>query len=390
MIETTGAVIATLCAICAFYFWLERATKQTFLGTVFQYFPPLLWIYATPVLLNNTGVLPPKSEAYDLLKSAALPSFLVLMLLSVDLRAALRVMGRGIAVMLVGSLGVVIGGALAFALVHHGLSDDSWKVFGGLAGAWIGGTGNMAAVAGGLEGPEVDLGLAILADNVIYVVWLPLLLSSRAFAGRFNRWAKVDPERMARMTEASLGDEGQSQPLQMVHVIYLAAVVAGLSWASSALAELMPELPPVLSTGTWRTLWLTTLALGASFTPLRHIPGSRSMGLALVYLFLAGMGARASISGLSEAPLFLAGAFLWITIHGLACVGAAKLLRVDLHTAAIASAANIGGAASAPVVAAHHQPALVPVSILMALVGYAAGNYLAVLTAQLCFWISGL
>lgn len=388
MIDTPGGVFAALAGVCAFYFWLERATTRTVVGKIFQYFPPLLWIYATPVLLNNSGVLPAKSPTYDLLKEAALPAFLVLMLLSVDLRVALKVMGRGLAVMIVGSFGMVLGGAVAFALVHPWLGPDAWKVFGGLAGAWIGGTGNMAAVAGGMGLAEGDLGLAILADNVVYVVWLPLLLASRAWAGRFNRWAKVDPERMERMASASLGDEGQRQPLQMLHVIYLIAVVAGLSWASAQLAELMPELPPVLSKGTWRTLWLTTLALGASFTPLRHLPGSRAMGLALVYLFLAGMGARASLTGLSDAPLFLAGAFLWIAIHGAACLGAAKVLRVDLHSAAIASAANIGGAASAPVVAAHHQPALVPASILMALVGYAAGNYLAVLTAQICYWIS--
>ncbi|MEM9873267.1 MAG: DUF819 family protein, partial [Myxococcota bacterium] len=195
--------------------------------------------------------------------------------------------------------GVVFGAAIAYALVGRWLPPDSWQLFGALSGAWIGGTGNMAAVA-------------------------------------------------ARL----------------------------------------PEVKPVLSTRTWQTLVLTTFTLGLSFTRARLIPGSRPAGLALVYLFLASMGARATIGGLGDAPVFLGAAFLWIAIHGLFLVIAARLLRVDLHTAAIASAANIGGAASGPVVAAHHREALVPASILMALIGYAAGNYLAVLTAQLCYWLS--
>jgi uncharacterized membrane protein len=111
--------------------------------------------------------------------------------------------------------------------------------------------------------------------------------------------------------------------------------------------------------------------------------------MTLVYLFVALMGARASVQGLAEQAIpFVGGAYLWIIIHGLFLLLAAKLLRADVHTAAIASAANIGGAASAPVVAAYHDERLVPVSILMALVGYAVGNYAAFGAAWLAYWVS--
>jgi uncharacterized membrane protein len=110
--------------------------------------------------------------------------------------------------------------------------------------------------------------------------------------------------------------------------------------------------------------------------------------MAIIYVFVAGMGARASLAGFDQAPLFVLGAYIWIFIHGAFCLFGAWLFRVDVHSAAIASAANIGGAASAPVVAAYHREALVPVAILMALIGYALGNYLAILTAQLCQWIA--
>jgi uncharacterized membrane protein len=102
------------------------------------------------------------------------------------------------------------------------------------------------------------------------------------------------------------------------------------------------------------------------------------------------MGARASVAGLAEAPMFVAGAFIWIFIHGLFCLAGAWLFRVDVHSVAIASAANIGAAASAPIVAAHHRPNLVPASILMALLGYAMGNYLAPLTGHLARMSVGL
>ena len=109
----------------------------------------------------------------------------------------------------------------------------------------------------------------------------------------------------------------------------------------------------------------------------------------MIYVFVAGMGARASVEGLAEAPMFVAGAFVWIAIHGLFCLAGAWLFRVDVHSVAIASAANIGAAASAPIVAAHHKPSLVPVSVLMALLGYAMGNYLAPLTGYLAKFAVG-
>ena len=113
------------------------------------------------------------------------------------------------------------------------------------------------------------------------------------------------------------------------------------------------------------------------------MPNATAIGTAMVYVFVAGMGARATIEGFGQAPAFLLGAFIWIFIHGAFCIAGAKLFRVDVHSVAIASAANIGAAASAPIVAAFHRPSLVPVSILMALLGYAMGNYLAPLTGHL-------
>jgi uncharacterized membrane protein len=165
--------------------------------------------------------------------------------------------------------------------------------------------------------------------------------------------------------------------------------VAGGGAIADQLTEAIPpeilERFPVVSGTSITVILVTTMAILLSYTPAHRIPGSQPFAMAVLYLFVAVMGARASVSGLGQAVPFVAGAFLWIFIHGCFCLWGARLFKVDVHTAAIASAANIGGAASAPVVASYHNEKLVPVSILMALIGYAVGNYAALLTAQLTF-----
>ena len=385
LISSSTGVLAVLVGVAAFYFFLEEKTGWKF----FKIFPPLLFIYATPVFLNNFGVIPAESAVYTSLRGLGLPVFIVLMLLNVDVGAAVRVMGRGVLVMLMGSVGIVVGGVVAYAIVGRWLEADAWKAFGTLAGSWIGGTGNMAAAAEGLDASPEHLGLAILADNLVYVVWLPILLGCKSLADRFNRWAKVDEGRLQKMEEAALAEVTEEQPVAMRQYLYLGAIAVLTAWAAGGLAASLPEFPPMLSTSTWNLLLVTTFALILSQTPLRRIPGSQNLAMALIYLFVAGMGARAALSGLEEAPAFVLGAFIWIFIHGAFIVVGAYFLRVDVHSLAIASAANVGGAASAPVVAAYHRESLVPASILMALIGYALGNYLAILTGQLCRIVGG-
>ena len=387
LIGSPGGVLAVLCAVAAFWFIVDQVTEWKF----FQYLPPLLFIYATPVFLNNLDVIPSDSLVYSGLSSYVLPAFIVLMLLKVNVPAAVRVMGKGVLVMLMGTAGVIVGAVIAYVLVHKWLDPDAWTGFGALAGSWIGGTGNMAATSEMLNTPPEQFGLAVLADNVIYIVWLPLLLASRNFADRFNAWAKVPEDRMRLMDAASEAVIEEERTPVMRDYIYLAAIAIGVTWVASSLASIFfnammlefPSLETLLSESTWRILLITTIALALSTTPVSRLPNPTAIGTAMIYVFVAGMGARASIAGFGQAPAFLLGAFIWIIIHGAFCVVGAKLFRVDVHSVAIASAANIGAAASAPIVAAFHRPSLVPVSILMALLGYAMGNYLAPIAGHL-------
>jgi uncharacterized membrane protein len=387
LIGSTGGVLAVLCAVAAFWFYVEQITAWK----LFQYAPPLLFIYATPVFLNNLDVIPSSSTVYSGLSSFALPVFIVLMLIKVNVPAAVKVMGKGVLVMLMGTAGVVIGAVVSYVIVHRWLAPDAWKGFGALAGSWIGGTGNMAATSEMLATPPEQFGLAVLADNVIYIVWLPILLASKNFADRFNAWAKVPEDRIRMMDSAALMMAEEERTPAMRDYLYLAAVAIGVTWISTELASVFfnamvssaPDLQVILSESTWRILLITTISLSLSVTPVARLPNATAMGTAMIYVFVAGMGARATVDGFAQAPAFLLGAFIWIFIHGAFCLAGAKLFRVDVHSAAIASAANIGAAASAPIVAAFHRPSLVTVSILMALIGYALGNYLAPLAAHL-------
>ena len=387
LISSPIGVLAILCAVAAFWFLVHQATQWK----LFDYIPPLLFIYATPVILNNTGVIPGSSPIYTGLNAYALPAFIVLMLIKVNVPAAVRIMGKGVLVMLMGTLGVVVGAVVSYVAVHRWLSEDAWTGIGALAGSWIGGTANMAAAAEMLNTPEELFGLAVLADNVIYIIWLPILLASKNIADKFNAWTNVPPDRLALMDAAAEMTSVEDRIPEMRDYVYLFAVAIAVTWIGTALASgihsSMEGAPTwandVFSQSTIKILIITTIALALSVTRVSTLPNATNLGTALIYVFVAGMGARASLAGVAQAPAFLLGALIWIFVHGLFCVLGAKLFRVDVHSTAIASAANIGAAASAPIVAAFHRPSLVPVSVLMALLGYAIGNYVAPITGHL-------
>jgi len=387
LISSPAGILAVLAGIASFFFFLEKKTEWK----IFNYFPPLIFIYLVPVVLSNSGIIPSKSGVYDFMGDNILPVFLILMLVNVNLGATVRIMGKGIFVMLAGTVGVVIGAPIGLFLVRTGLDPESWQGFGALAGSWIGGTGNMLAVAQMIELDETSLhyGYAVIADNAVYLLWLPIMLGSKNIARWFHRFTGVSGERLQRMENAARELTTEKERLQMRHVLYLAFFGFAGCTLAGWLSGMIPPLPPYLSTATYKIFLVTLIGLGLSFTGARRIPGSHALAMALIYLFVARMGAKADLSGVNMSVFwFLLGAYIWIFIHGILLLGAARLFKVDVHTAAIASAANIGGAASAPIVAAYHRPALVPVSVLMAMVGYAIGNPAGWLTAMLCRWVS--
>jgi uncharacterized membrane protein len=402
LIESPIGVMAVLVAVVSFWFWLEKKSQWR----LFNFLPPLIFIYATPVLLSNTGLIPYENAAYDFLRQYGLPIFICLMLIKVDVLSAVRIMGKGVFVMLIGSVGVVLGGVLAYALgqsittpesfpLHFPLPEDSWKAFGTLSGSWIGGTGNMTAAHAALEGSGVHMTMAAAADQMVYLIWLPLLLGSRAFAEKFNRWMRVPANRIEMMEKAAAAHDSSEEAPKMTQLLTLALIALGFTWIALELSRVLPPVvvagATVISASTWLILLVTTFALLASATPARKLPAAHPIAMAIIYVYVARIGATMDLSNASLETMgaFVLMAYVWIAIHGIFVLAGAWLFRVDVHTLAIASAANIGGAASAPIVAAHHRESLVPASILMAMIGYALGNYLAILTGRLGQLLAG-
>jgi uncharacterized membrane protein len=380
-ISSPVGVMATLASVCAFFYWLEKATNWK----LFQYVPSVAFFYVVPMVLSNTGRLVSSSPVYDAMDRLLLPMMLVLLLLNVNVAGAVRLMGRGVGVMLIGSLGVIVGAPIGLLVVRQWLSPDAWKAFGALAGSWTGGTANLASVSEMLNASGTETGLAVLGDATIYAIWLPVLLASKKFADRFTRFAGVDPNRLARMDQAALHHFREPRVPTSRDYIFLLCVSLLVTWGAELAVERLPEFDPYLTKSTWRILIITTVGIALSYSPLQYIAGSQELAMAFVFLYLAKTGASAELERLAGQALpFLLACAIWISVHGAFCVLGAWLLRTDLHTAAIASAANIGGVAASSIVATHHRPSLVPAAILMALIGFAIGNYCGYLTAMLC------
>jgi uncharacterized membrane protein len=377
------ALLAVMMLIPVFFFNLERWTGWR----LFEYLPPIIWIFVFPIVLSSLRIIPTESPTYSTFKAFAVPMFIVLMLLDVDLRSTMKVALRSAGVLVFGAIGVVIGGMVAFFFLKGSLDPEAWRGFGALAGSWIGGTGNLAAVAEAVDTPPTMMGIVVIADTFIFILYFPVLFACKKWAKPFAKFARVTQEDTQRMNEAVDQLKEKTNEIHYPDVLTLFGIGFVLIWVVGHVAEFLPVKQGVFSAKTWQILILTTVALGLASTPLRKVPGTKAMSMALVYVYLSMIGAQADIRQATSAPYFMLAGLVCIILHLGLCVLAARLFRVDVQMTAIASIASIGGAASAPVVAAYHRKELVPVAILLALLGYAMGNYLGLLAAYGCRWM---
>jgi uncharacterized membrane protein len=373
-------VLAVITMIPVFFIWLEKKTKWK----IFEILPAIIWIFLTPIFLSNLNVIPRESPIYTTFRSFAVPLFIVLMLLDINIRQSLRVAWRGAGVLVLGSLGIVFGAAISFAMFKDGLPPDTWRGYGALAGSWIGGTGNLAAVAESLETPGEMVGMVVLVDNFVYLVYFPIILTSKRWASWFNRWSQVSQEQIDHIAQATAEVEKKTHEVHFKDLITLVGWAFVAMLAANLLSHVFPEVPPVLTQGTWAILLVTTFGIALSATPLKDVPGTEPVAMAFVYIYMTMIGAQADLRNIGGAQWFLAAGFICVAFHLIVVFLSARLFKVDVSMAATASVAAVGGAASAPVAAGYHREELVPISIMLALLGYALGNYLGVATAWLC------
>jgi len=362
LIQTPLAYLFTLSVVVAFFHLLQTKTKLR----IFNFIPAVVMIYAFAMLLASLGVFAYNDEVnhiYKLTKTNLLPAMLFLMLLQVDLRHFVK-LGKSL---LIAYLLAVFSIAFAFivvAMMFH-FNTDMAGAFGALAGSWMGGTANMVAVGSALGVNEDAFAYALVVDSVNYTLWVMLLLFLVPFASYFNRFTKAE-ERLAYLSEIGCA-------CSMGAKRYWLLIALGLF--VSLLSQIVAQYFTIINGTTTIVIIATLFGLLGSFTRLREINGSSEVSTTMLYIIIALIGSHAAIENFHGLGVYVFAGFVILLIHAAIMTLGAKIFRLDLFSIAIASLANIGGVASAPILAATYNKALVSVGVLMAIMGYLIGTF---------------
>lgn len=333
---------------------------------LFKYVPAVVMIYAFSMLLAGMGAFESNQEIndiYALTKKNLLPAMLFLMLLQVDLRHFLK-LGKSL---IISYVLAVLSIAFAFVFVATLFSFDvnSSSAFGALAGSWMGGTANMIAVGSALNVTEEAFAYALVVDSVNYTLWVMLLLFLVPFANRFNKFTKSDENL------AYLGDIGCACGMGAKRYWLLIALALIVSLVSQVLADYIL----FLNTNTTIVLLASLFGVAGSFTKLRELNGSSEVATTMLYVIIALIGSKAIFESFDGLLFYVGAGFLILVIHAIIMVIGAKIFKLDLFSVAVASLSNIGGVASAPILAATYDKKLVSIGVLMAIMGYLIGTF---------------
>jgi uncharacterized membrane protein len=382
------AIAALFSAILGIVFWLD---SFSFTEPVFKYLPPVIWAYFVPMLCTTVGITPAESVVYDWMSGYLLPFSLFLLMITVDLQAILRLGPMALFMMCAGTLGIVVGGPVAFAIFGPFFEDPvAWKGFAALSGSWIGGTANMVAMKQSVGTPDSTLGPLLVVDVVAGYGWMGVLIFLSAYQDRFDRWMQADTSTMDALQEQMQAADDTRRPVTLSDLSIMVGLGLAATVGAKAVGGVLPALgdPTIISTDTWAILLVVTAGLLLSFTPLQDMEdaGASRMGYFALYLLLTSIGAKADLMAVIDVPLYLLAGVVWIAVHIVFLLAAARMARAPLFFVATGSMANVGGAASAPIVAGVYLPAMAPVGLLMGVAGYILGIY----AALGCSWLIGL
>ena len=403
LITNDAVVLGMLMLILAGIFKTSSSTNSN-LRRFYSIVPMLLLCYFIPSLLTTFGIVDGEhSQLYFVASRYLLPACLVLLTLSVDLREIARLGWKPVAMFLAGTVGVVIGGPLAilitsiFApdLVGGAGPEAVWRGMATIAGSWIGGGANQAAMYE-IFGPSDSLySVMITIDVIVAEIWMAFLLIGIGKQAAINRFFRADSSAVDHLREKM---ESYSLSITRVPSTADLMIILGIGFGATALAHgLADVIAPFIQENApglnrfsltsgffWLIVISTAIGVGLSFTKLRSYEGAGASKIGSIFIFVlvATIGLKMDIRAIGEYPgLFAVGA-IWMLIHIVILLAVGYFIRAPYFFLAIGSKANIGGAASAPVLAAAFHPALAPVGVLLAVLGYILGTYGA--------WISGL
>jgi uncharacterized membrane protein len=396
-------VLGLLIAILAFVFTTARSENK-FWKKFYTYIPALLLCYFIPSLFNSFGIIDgDSSKLYFVASRYLLPSSLVLLTISIDLPEIRKLGSKALVMFLTGTVGIVIGGPISVLIVSF-ISPDTiggsgpdaiWRGLTTIAGSWIGGGANQAAMKEIFDVGDTIFSSMIAVDVIIANIWLAFLLYGAGISEKIDKWLGADSTSIVQVKEKIQKYQAQiikipdlTDTIQLLAISFGVTAIAHLG--SDLITPFIKENAPYLSKFSltsgffWLIVLSTTIALILSFTKLRMLEGvgASRIGSVFLYILIATIGMKMNILAIFDKPgLFFIG-FIWMLIHSGIMIVVAKLIKAPFFFLAVGSQANVGGAASAPIVASAFHPALAPVGVLLAVLGYALGTYAA--------WVCGV
>ena len=389
-------VLGILMGILGFVF-ITSSSKNLFWVKFYRYIPALLLCYFIPSIFNSLGIISgDSSKLYFVASRYLLPTSLALLTISIDIHEIKKLGSKALIMFFTGTLGIIAGGPLAIMIVSQ-ISPDTlggsgvdaiWRGLSTVAGSWIGGGANQAAMKEVFQVNDKLFSAMVAVDVIVANIWMAMLLYGTGIVQKIDNWFQADSSSIDE-----LKDKIESYQAQILRIPSTTDTVKVLSvgFGITAFAHFGADLiaPAILQNApslskfslTSRFFWLivlsTTLAVVLSFTKARELEGvgASRIGSVFIYILVATIGMKMNILAIFDNPgLFLVG-LIWMMIHAIMLIAVAKGIRAPFFFMAVGSQANVGGAASAPIVASAFHPSLAPVGVLLAVLGYAIGTY---------------
>lgn len=409
-VTNDAVILGFLCVILAFVFRTAHS-RHPFWRRFYRFFPALLLCYFVPSLLTSFGVCDPEgSQLYFVASRFLLPASLILLTLSVDLKELVRLGPRALAVFFAGTIGVIVGGPVSLIVCKLAMpdvfmelgADSLWRGMSTVAGSWIGGGANQTSMKEIFEVPDPLFSAMITVDVLVANIWMAVLLFGVQRSAEIDRRngadASVVQELLRKMKERTEGNLRVPSVTDLFMILAVGFGFTGLAhWIADGLAPWIESVAPwstrfsLSSSFFWLIVLATTAGIGLSFTRCRDLEaaGASKVGTVFLYVLIATIGMKMDVTAIfRQKALFLIG-LVWIVVHATILLVVGRVTRTPFFLIAVGSQANIGGAASAPVVAAAFHPALAPVGVVLAVLGYAVGTYGAYLCAQWMRVLSG-
>ena len=414
---TNDAVVFGILMISLGFVFYTESIKNGFWYKFYKVIPGLLMCYFIPAIFNSIGIISAEeSQTYYIASRYLLPAALLLMTLSIDLKAIYNLGYKALIMFFTGTIGIIIGGPIAILILSAfypelfgGAGPDAiWRGLSTLAGSWIGGGANQAAMLEIFEYNPQKYGAMVLVDIVVANIWMAMILFGIGKRDSINKWLKADTTAIEDLKQKVSSFTKSSAKIpsltDMMIVLSLAFGAVGISHFGAeqisdflisnfdAIADKSSGLSSFGSKFFWMISIATFVGIGLSFTKIKNYEGAGAskIGSVFIYILVATIGMKMDLGSILDEPKLMLIGLIWMAIHAILLIIVAKIIKAPYFFLAVGSQANVGGAASAPIVASAFHPSLATVGVLLAVFGYVVGTYGAMICTYIMEYTSNI